>query len=148
MKEKAPPVSAGPSLRKVRRIAPRGCRQSGSRAVPRSAGEPLGVLYSFFWPASVVARSTSGSRLNAYDQSEDDGTQLIEHPDPRHETSNDRRADSDGQTDHCDDTGRGGPLPHALRPKDRRQFTEDNGRKLEKAIHQEWTPDKGGLAGF
>jgi hypothetical protein len=32
--------------------------------------------------------------------------------------------------------------------KNRRQFTERNGRKLEKAIHQEWTPDKGGLARF
>ena len=30
--------------------------------------------------------------------------------------------------------------------KDHRQFTEDSGRKLEKAIHEEWTPDKGGLA--
>jgi hypothetical protein len=29
-----------------------------------------------------------------------------------------------------------------------RQFTERNGRKLEKAIHKEWTPDKGGLARF
>jgi hypothetical protein len=29
--------------------------------------------------------------------------------------------------------------------KDHRQFTERNGRKLEKAIHEEWTPDKGGL---
>jgi hypothetical protein len=29
--------------------------------------------------------------------------------------------------------------------KDHRQFTERNGRKLEKAIHKEWTPDKGGL---
>jgi hypothetical protein len=32
--------------------------------------------------------------------------------------------------------------------KNRRQFTERNGRKLEKAIHQEWTPDKGGLTRF
>jgi hypothetical protein len=32
--------------------------------------------------------------------------------------------------------------------KDHRQFTEDNGRKLEKAIGKEWTPDKGGLAKF
>ena len=32
--------------------------------------------------------------------------------------------------------------------KDHRQFTERNGRKLEKAIHEEWTPDKGGLARF
>jgi hypothetical protein len=29
--------------------------------------------------------------------------------------------------------------------KDHRQFTERNGCKLEKAIHKEWTPDKGGL---
>jgi hypothetical protein len=41
--------------------------------------------------------------LHADDQSEDDGTQLIQHPDPRYEMSNDRRADSDGQTDHCAD---------------------------------------------
>jgi hypothetical protein len=32
--------------------------------------------------------------------------------------------------------------------KDHRQFTEDNGRKLEKAIRKAWTPDKGGLAKF
>ena len=32
--------------------------------------------------------------------------------------------------------------------KDRHQFTEDNGRKLEKAIGKEWTPGKGGLASF
>jgi hypothetical protein len=32
--------------------------------------------------------------------------------------------------------------------KNHRQFTEDNGRKLEKAIHKEWTPDKGGLPDF
>jgi hypothetical protein len=32
--------------------------------------------------------------------------------------------------------------------KNQRQFTERNGRKLEKAIHKEWTPDKGGLARF
>jgi hypothetical protein len=30
--------------------------------------------------------------------------------------------------------------------KNHRQFTERNGRKLEKAIHEEWTADKGGLA--
>jgi len=29
--------------------------------------------------------------------------------------------------------------------KDHRQFTEHNGGELEKAIHDEWTPDKGGL---
>jgi hypothetical protein len=29
-----------------------------------------------------------------------------------------------------------------------RHFAERNGRKLEKAIHQEWTPDKGGLTRF
>jgi hypothetical protein len=32
--------------------------------------------------------------------------------------------------------------------KNQRQFTERNGRKLEKAIYKEWTPDKGGLARF
>jgi len=32
--------------------------------------------------------------------------------------------------------------------KDHCKFTERNGRKLEKAIHQEWTPDKGELARF
>ncbi len=32
--------------------------------------------------------------------------------------------------------------------KNHRQFTERNGRKLEKAIHKEWTPDKGGLPDF
>jgi len=32
--------------------------------------------------------------------------------------------------------------------KDHHQFTEHNGRKLNKAIHNEWTPDKGGLPNF
>jgi hypothetical protein len=32
--------------------------------------------------------------------------------------------------------------------KDRHEFTEDNGRTLDKAIHKEWTQDKGGLATF
>jgi hypothetical protein len=32
--------------------------------------------------------------------------------------------------------------------KNRRQFTERNGRKLDKAIHEERTPDKGGLTRF
>jgi len=32
--------------------------------------------------------------------------------------------------------------------KNHRQFTKRNGRKLEKAIHKEWTPDKGGLPDF
>ena len=32
--------------------------------------------------------------------------------------------------------------------RDHREFTEDNGRKLDKAIHKEWTPDKGGLSRF
>ena len=32
--------------------------------------------------------------------------------------------------------------------RDRRQFTEDNGRKLDKAIHKEWTSNQGGLARF
>jgi hypothetical protein len=36
----------------------------------------------------------------------------------------------------------------ATRPGDHRQFIERNGRKLEKAIHEEWTPDKGGLTRF
>lgn len=31
---------------------------------------------------------------------------------------------------------------------DRREFTEDNGRKLDKAIHKDWTPDKSGLPRF
>lgn len=30
------------------------------------------------------------------------------------------------------------------REKEHREFTEDNGRILDKAIHEEWTPDKGG----
>jgi hypothetical protein len=68
--------------------------------VSRPAARPL---YSFFWPASVAARPTPGSRLHADDQSEDDGTQLIEHPDPRHQVRSNGRADSDGQTDHCAD---------------------------------------------
>ncbi len=29
--------------------------------------------------------------------------------------------------------------------KNRNQFTRDDGRELDKAIHKEWTPDKGGL---
>jgi hypothetical protein len=32
--------------------------------------------------------------------------------------------------------------------KDPHQFTEDDGRKLDKALHKEWTPDKGGLPNF
>jgi len=32
--------------------------------------------------------------------------------------------------------------------RDHREFTEDNGRKLDKAIHKEWTRDEGGLARF
>jgi hypothetical protein len=32
--------------------------------------------------------------------------------------------------------------------KNHRQFSERNGRKLEKAIRTEWTPGKGGLARF
>jgi hypothetical protein len=32
--------------------------------------------------------------------------------------------------------------------KDQRQFSERNGRKLDKAVHEEWTPDKGGLQDF
>jgi hypothetical protein len=32
--------------------------------------------------------------------------------------------------------------------KDHRQFTEDSGRKLDKAIHKEWTSDQGRLASF
>jgi hypothetical protein len=34
------------------------------------------------------------------------------------------------------------------REKDHHQFTEDNGRKLDKALHKEWSPDKGGLQNF
>ena len=32
--------------------------------------------------------------------------------------------------------------------KDHHHFTEDNGRKLEKALGEEWTPNKGGLPNF
>ena len=32
--------------------------------------------------------------------------------------------------------------------RDRRQFTEDSGRKLDKAIHKEWTSNQGWLASF
>ena len=32
--------------------------------------------------------------------------------------------------------------------RDRRQFTEDSGRKLDNAIGKEWTSDQGGLASF
>jgi hypothetical protein len=32
--------------------------------------------------------------------------------------------------------------------KDRHEFTEDNGRTLDKAIHKEWAPHKGGLPRF
>ena len=32
--------------------------------------------------------------------------------------------------------------------RDHREFTEDNGRKLDTAIHKEWTRDEGGLARF
>jgi hypothetical protein len=32
--------------------------------------------------------------------------------------------------------------------RDHREFTEGNGRKLDKAIHEEWTSDKGGLQDF
>ena len=32
--------------------------------------------------------------------------------------------------------------------RDRRQFTEDSGRKLDKAIHKAWTSNQGGLASF
>jgi len=42
-----------------------------------------------------------------------------------------------------------GPAKPDMAPrgqKDHRQFTEDSGRKLDKAIHEAWTPDKGGLA--
>jgi hypothetical protein len=28
--------------------------------------------------------------------------------------------------------------------KERRQYSEDNGRKLEMAIHKEWTPERAG----
>jgi hypothetical protein len=44
-----------------------------------------------------------------------------------------------------------GPSKPDMAPRgeqDHRQFTENEGRKLEKAIHKEWTPDKGGLARF
>jgi len=32
--------------------------------------------------------------------------------------------------------------------KDHREFTEENGRKLDKAIHKEWTPGQRRVAGF
>ncbi len=44
-----------------------------------------------------------------------------------------------------------GPLKPNMAPmgeKNRHEFTDDNGRKLHKALHKEWTPDKGGLATF
>jgi hypothetical protein len=44
-----------------------------------------------------------------------------------------------------------GPLKPDMAPsgeKDHRQFSERNGRKLDKAVHEEWTPDKGGLQDF
>ena len=79
-------MRTGPSLREMRPIAPGGWRWPGSRAVPRSAGDLLGVLYSFsfFEPASAVAGATAGSRLNANDQPEDDGTQFVERREPWH----------------------------------------------------------------
>jgi hypothetical protein len=42
-----------------------------------------------------------------------------------------------------------GPSKPDMAPRgerDHREFGEDSARKLEKAIHEEWTPDKGGLA--
>jgi hypothetical protein len=77
-------------------------------AVPRSAGDLLGALYnfSFFGPASAVARATAGSRLNANDQPKNDGAQFVERREPRHEMCRDRRADSNGQTDRCADPAR------------------------------------------
>ena len=44
-----------------------------------------------------------------------------------------------------------GPSKPDMAPRgerDHRQFTERNGLKLAKAIHNEWTPDKGGLPDF
>jgi hypothetical protein len=44
-----------------------------------------------------------------------------------------------------------GPLKPDTAPigeKDHREFTKDDGRKLDKAIHKEWTTDDGGLARF
>jgi hypothetical protein len=44
-----------------------------------------------------------------------------------------------------------GPLKPDMAPtgqRDPREFTEHNGRKLDEAIHKEWTPDKGGLQDF
>jgi hypothetical protein len=44
-----------------------------------------------------------------------------------------------------------GPLKPDMAPrgeKDPHQFTEDSGRKLDKALHKEWTQDEGGLPEF
>jgi len=43
-----------------------------------------------------------------------------------------------------------GPVKPDMAPrgeKEHREFTEENGRTLDKAIHREWTPDKGGSGG-
>jgi hypothetical protein len=42
-----------------------------------------------------------------------------------------------------------GPAKPDMAPtgeKEHRDFSEENGRTLDKAIHEEWTPDKGGLS--
>jgi hypothetical protein len=44
-----------------------------------------------------------------------------------------------------------GPLKPNMAPegqKNRHQFTERDGRTLDKAIHEKWTSDKGGLPDF
>lgn len=43
-----------------------------------------------------------------------------------------------------------GPLKPEMPAKghDGHRRSEPEGRKLEKAIHKDWTPDKGGLQGF
>jgi hypothetical protein len=44
-----------------------------------------------------------------------------------------------------------GPAKPDMAPreeKDHREFTEDSGRKLDKAIHKAWTSNQGGLASF
>jgi hypothetical protein len=43
-----------------------------------------------------------------------------------------------------------GPVKPRMNSKssDAHEYSEREGRKLERAIHEEWTPDKGGLPDF
>jgi hypothetical protein len=41
-----------------------------------------------------------------------------------------------------------GPLKPVMGPKGCHRLSESDGRTLEKAIHKQWTPDKGGLQEF